>query len=167
MRILRILKGIALTAVTWAIAWVPLSLALVGIGALVGVPLPPRAYWGFLVAREAIGGAINGAVFGTVLALFGRRQTFATLSIARMALCGAIGGAVFPLFVMTIVLRFVRLESGAYVMPPSAVQLGLGLAISSAVGAVCAATSLAIARRAPELPVAEAGHIAEISAGTA
>ena len=59
MRIMRVLKGIVASAIAWGVAWVPLSVALAGIGALVGSPLP-RAFWSYFLIREVIAGAMAG-----------------------------------------------------------------------------------------------------------
>ncbi len=92
MRIVRILRGIVLTALTWAVAWVPVSLILIGLATLFGAHLA-TGFLGRYLIIQAIVGAINGGVFASILAIAGRRKTFETLSMPWIAACGAIGAA--------------------------------------------------------------------------
>jgi hypothetical protein len=147
MRILRVLKGIAKTAIVWAIAWVPLSFGLGLVSALFGAASPPREIWMWLVYRQAVVGAITGAAFAIALVALGRTRTLATLTYSRMAIAGALGGVIFPLITIAV---FARMDSQLPVVP-----LIMGVVINGAVGAVCAAGSLRLARGAPELPPRE------------
>jgi hypothetical protein len=144
VRLLRVLKGIATSAALWAVAWVPLTVGLAGVTALFGAPLPPREIWGVLLLRQAIVGALNGAVFGAALAILGRRRTFESLRYGLFAACGAIGGAVFPVVVTGVMLAVY--DS----LPLSAMVFSTGM--SSFLGAVCGVESLRLARRATALP---------------
>ena len=148
MRILRVLKGIATSAAIWSAAWVPLTVGLAGVSALFGMPLPPREIWGLLLLRQAIGGALNGAVFGSALAVLGRRRTFESLHYGLFALCGAIGGAGFPLLISGVLSTTV---SGT--IPVQA--LIFSTITSGFLGTVCAVESLRLARRAPALPAGD------------
>jgi len=147
MRILRILKGIGITAVLWAIAWVPLTFGLFLASRLFGAPVPPGDMWALLVYRQFVTGAMTGAAFALALAVLGRTRTVATLGYGRMAVCGALGGIVFPAFTT---IMFARMGVALPVLP-----MLLGGAISASAGALCATGSLRLARRAPELSSAD------------
>ena len=118
MRILRILRGIVKTALTWAVVWVPVSLIPFGLAALVGSPLPPGVL-GPLLITQAVMGAINGGVFASVLAIAGRRKTFETLSLPWIAACGAVGGALFPVAIQAVLFATVHLSIPATADSPS------------------------------------------------
>jgi len=143
MRILRVLRGIVKTAVTWAVVWVPLSLIPLGISAFFGGYLTSRVLVAMVVS-QALAGAINGTVFATVLALRGRRKTFESLSLPWIASCGAIGAVVFPVGV-----RAVLLSTLGFQLSP--VAFAWTLVTNAALGAGLAAISLSVARRAPAL----------------
>lgn len=151
MRIGRLLKGIAVTAVTWGAAWPALTIAFAGIAALVGAGFPPREVWKILLIRSVVGGAMNGAVFATALAAVSRRQTVMSLRMSRVMPCGALGGAVVPLLTTAI---FIGVRRHSVVVPAAlpVLQLALSIAASAAFGAVCAGVSLRLARGAPEVP---------------
>ena len=158
MKIARLLRGIAGTALTWALAWAPLTVALTAIFALVGGVPPPRDIWGVLLLRQAIVGAINGAVFASTLALFGRRQTLSTLRSGRVALYGAIGGSGFPVLTTLVVVRM------AHVALPATALVAL-IVTNAVLGASLAVGSLSLAQRAPELSRADSSRLAEIGSG--
>ena len=160
MRILRVLKGIATTAAIWAVAWVPLTIGLASLSALFGMPQPPREIWGILLLRQAIGGALNGAVFGAALAVLGRRRTFESLHYGLFAACGAIGGAVFP-----VLLTGVMVTTVSVALPVGAMVFGI--ALSSFLGTVCAVESLRLARRAPALSIGASDEPKQLMSNTA
>jgi hypothetical protein len=142
MRIIRILRGIVLTALTWAVAWVPVSLILIGLATLFGVHLAPGFLSRYLIV-QAIVGAINGGVFASILAIAGRRKTFETLSMPWIATCGALGGALIP-FAGRVLL------SASFALPVTAL---ISIFVTSALlGAAGATLTLSIARRAPAFP---------------
>jgi hypothetical protein len=101
-----------------------------------------------MLVGAAVRGAISGAAFAVVLAVGGRRRSFATLRFRDMLLWGAIGGVLLPTVGFGI-----HALSAPVSAPPLA--LGLGLGIAAAVGAVTAAGTLWIARKAPELKASE------------
>ena len=157
MRVLRVLRGIAKTAMAWSVAWVPLSLIPFGIGAFFGGYFTPRILVAMVVS-QALAGAINGAVFATVLALRGRRRTFESLSLPWIASCGAIGGVVFPVGVRALLLSTVGIQ-----MP--LIGFAWALVTNAALGAGLAAISLALARRAPALSDGSDGNMPSIGSG--
>jgi hypothetical protein len=126
-RLLRRVRGIIGTGVTWALAWVGLG---AGIGALTGFPL------GFLfrmAMNNAVAGFLAGASFAVILSIAERHHTLEDLSLRRVALWGASGGAL---------LSFLPLAFGipiAYLLGP--------LVINVCIGAGMATGSVALARR--------------------
>jgi len=159
MRILRILRGILKTALTWAVVWVPFSLIPFGLAALVGSPLPPGVL-GPLLITQAVMGAINGGVFASVLAIAGRRKTFETLSLPWIAACGAVGGALFPVAIQAVLFATVHpsIPATAWVS---------ALVTNAVLGAGCATMTLSVARRAPALPRGTGAARPVIDAGVA
>ena len=148
MRLLRVLKGIAKSAAVWSFGWVSLTLLTSSVAAVFGAKLPSSEFWGMILARQAIGGAINGAFFASALAILGRRRTLDSLSFPLVAACGAIGGVAFPLLMMGVLLQTF----------PGSIPWGpmlVGAAVSTVVGATFAAQQLHVARSAqPLLPEA-------------
>jgi hypothetical protein len=92
-----------------------------------------------VLLSATLGGAVNGVVFGGIVALAGRRKTFADVSLPWIAVCGAIGGMLLP----SIALAF----TGPTLPVSILARVILGNAVA---GATLAAASLAVARRAPE-----------------
>jgi hypothetical protein len=157
MRILSLLRGVAATALTWAVIWVPFSLISFGLGTLFGADASLRMLGG-LVAAHAVTGAINGAVFAGLLAVAGRRRSFESLSMPWFAGLGAIGGALFPFAFRATLLATVDVS-----IPVSAWLMGL--ATTALVGAGCASLTLSIARRAPALPAPDQANAPAVTAG--
>ena len=145
MRFLRVLRGIASTALTWAVVWVPISLLPFGIVRLLGSSTLPAGILVPLVVSQAVTGALNGAMFATVLAIAGRRKTFERLTLPLMAVCGAIGASVFPFIGRAVLIATVD-------VPVPITALAATLVINAVMGAGFAALTLSIARRAPALP---------------
>ncbi len=141
---LRRFRGIAGTALTWAVLWgiaaivLVIGLEIFGAGrtttpfgrTLAGVGL----FYGFF-------GAWAGAVFASLMAATERRRTFSELSALRVALWGIAGGVSLPL---TIVLS--SLEQMRRIGPPDGF-LRIIL-FTASLGAVSAWGMLAMARRA-------------------
>jgi hypothetical protein len=144
MRILRTLRGIAVTAVTWAVVWAPFSFVSIGLAAFAGQAFSPRLL-AIIVANQIVVGAINGAVFAGALAIAGRRRTFESLSMPLMVACGAIGGTLFPFGIRTLIL------SAGFGIHQPVTTLVTTLITNALLGAGCAALSLKLARRAPAL----------------
>jgi hypothetical protein len=144
MQIFRKLRGIAATALTWAVVWAPLSLIPLGLRVLLLGPVP-SGMWGNVWRISMMTGAINGAIFGTVLAIAGQRKTFETLSLRWIAACGAAGGALFPLALRAV--GYAMLD-----LPIPATALASTLVTNALLGAGLATSTLAVARHAPALP---------------
>lgn len=83
MRFSRVLKGIVVSAITWTAVLIPVLAGAELLSYLLGAPLPPPSLRGFLLVRRAVAAAISGAAFGTMIALYGRRRSFAKLSMRR------------------------------------------------------------------------------------
>ena len=148
MQLLRVVRGILKTALVWGAAWIPLSLFPLSVAALLGADLPPRVIFGPMLLQSAMMGVINGIVFGSVVAIAGRRKTFAGISLKWIAVCGAVGGALFPFLARSLVVALTDVS-----LPLT--SLAATLVTNAVLGAGLAATSLALARRAPALPRAE------------
>lgn len=143
MRILRVLRGIVRTAITWVVLWVPVSLVPLGLAVLGGSPFPEGALRAFLLT-QAVAGTLNGVVFGSVVAIAGRRRTFEALSMPWMAACGAVGGAAGPSVIAAVML------SGNSIALPASVLLTT-MVTNALMGAGLATLTLSVARRAPGL----------------
>lgn len=143
MKLLRVLRGMIGTAVTWGGAWVPMS---VGFYALTG--LVPIRYWPSIAVSGFVRGALCGAAFAAILALVARRRSFSQLTFAQLMGCGAAGAVIAP----GITFAFM-LPGSSFSIPPLAI--GFNLAMSGVMGVVSAAGTLYAARRAPELAAAE------------
>lgn len=160
MKLIRVVRGVLGTAAAWSLAWIPLSLATWTVTAAIFGNVPPLQYWGPMVIGAAVRGAISGAAFAIVLAIAGRRRTFVSLRLRDMLRWGAVGGIVAP----AITLGTIALTTSAAV---PALSIGLGLGLASALGAVSAAGTLWIARRAPELTANTAAAQLNVPAETA
>ncbi len=77
IRILQTLRGVAATQLTRAVVWVGRSALPFGVAKLVGTDIPLRTLAVTLLSQGLLG-AISRSVFATVLAVAGRRKTFAT-----------------------------------------------------------------------------------------
>ena len=131
----------ALGGLTWAAGWGVLGaiLALIGVfGALGSLP-DHLAFAGFF----AVFGFLAGATFSGVLGIAGRRRRFDEMSLPRFAAWGALGGLLLTVFMLPSMFTL------ANVVAFSVVTL---LAAASAAG------SLALARRAEDRDLLEAGE---------
>lgn len=143
MRILRIVRGVVMTALTWATVWVPASVIAIGVSSLFRTgPALGMSLTRFVIIQATLG-AINGGVFASALAIVGRRRTFSSLSMPVAAACGAAAATLVPVLV--------RVALSASLYPPATVIVST-LLTSGVVGATCATLTLAMARRAPALP---------------
>ena len=154
MKLIRVLRGVLGTAAAWSLAWIPLTLATWSITAAFSSHVPSLQQWGPIVIGAMVRGAISGAAFATVLAIAGRRHTFTSLRSRDMLLWGAVGGIVAPAITLGVIAT-----TTTHVIP--VLTMGLGLGFASALGAVSAAGTLWVARRAPELvsPTAPAAQL--------
>ena len=126
---LRRLRGAIGLGLTWAAAWFGAGMVLllvVGVGAA-DVPFP--LFFGLL-------GFLAGATFSGILGIFARRRRFDEMSLPRFAVWGALGGLLLSGIV------FVAAGPGGEI-------LVLG-PVFAAAGAISAAGTLALARRAEE-----------------
>ena len=155
MGLLRIARGVLGMAITWAILWTPIAIIPIGMMARFGPPLSVRTV-SLLLLSHATTGAINGAAFGLVLAVLGRRKFFDGLSLPWIAACGALGGAILPLVTNSVV---------ATVTSMPLVQIGWSVAVSAVFGAGVASGTLALARRAPQERIEAPPGTAALDAG--
>ena len=135
---MRRLRAALFIAIVWAIVW-----AFVGVlvAVLYGRPRDFE-YWLFGGASWAVLGLINGSLFSLVLAILERSGTVESISYGRIMLWGALGSLVVP--VLATVGGIITFGmAGMW----SAVAVPIATAVS--VGAVCAATTLRIARLVP------------------
>ena len=139
---LRRLRGILGTALTWALVWLPLGFL---------VPLlrrPPSEclycppdWFGRFLLLWVLWGAVSGAVFAVVLMIAERSRSLLDLSLLRTASWGAIGAIALPLLATIIDVNRSTYWSMNWQF------IGLVLAVSAGLGAVCAAATLAMVRR--------------------
>ena len=159
MKIVRVIRGILGTAAAWSIAWIPLTFATWSVAAVLGAHQPSIRFWGAILVGAAIRGAITGAAFATIVAIAGRRREFGAIRLRHMLLWGGIGGLVGA-----------AITVGAFLMTSPAIvpvlDLGLGLAFSSFLGALSGAGTLYVARRAPELGAPSQGLLDAPTADT-
>ena len=157
-RVTRKIRGVFGSALVWGLAFLPIALAL-GIYRAVtlelDIPTPPSfRIKAFLVvaASYTLWGAFSGGVFGLVLALVERRRSIDDLSTWRVAIWGAFGAISLPL--LFTLLLFIS-EGEVFFGWPATILL----AVSSALGATCAAGTLAVARRRGIPPASSAGSL--------
>jgi len=143
---LRRIRGALGTGLTWAAAWggVGAILGLLGFfwPPFMGPPLiigPVGGFFSFGVA-----GFIAGASFSTVLGIAERHRTFDELSLPRFAAWGAVGG-----FVMSLLL-------GVTSAGPVG-SVAVAASIVALLGAGSAAGTLALARKADDRALLDAG----------
>jgi len=146
MTIWRRVRGVLGVSVTWSLAWgilgslwsAPLLWwtsrhdAAFEIFGVVGILPTMFVFWSVL-------GAFSGAVFASLLLGFERRRSMDNLVAGRVALWGALGGATLPVVVVALGGIDGRVPSDWLWAP----------LISGGLGAVCATTSLRLARRTP------------------
>lgn len=132
---LRRIRGAIGMGLIWAVTWFGAGLILllvVGVGAA-DVPFP--LFFGLL-------GFLAGVTFSGILGIAERRRTFSQMSLPRFAAWGGVGG-----FLLSVVMA-IALGGDSFPV------LGAIFALS---GAGCAAGSLALARRATDRAVLDAG----------
>ena len=142
-RWLRRIRGAIGIGLTWAVAWFGAGMILllvVGVGAA-DVPFP--LFFGLL-------GFLAGVTFSGILVLIEGRRRFDQMSLPRFALWGGFGGLLLAgVFVLA-----AALGGGAFLV------LGPVFALA---GAGCATGTLALARRAEQRELLDAGaDVAEV-----
>jgi len=148
VKLIRVLRGVVGTALSFAVPW-----ALAGGALAVGIELlwpslpgelrtPASLWWFARTGGLMFGalGAVSGALFAAALAASGRRISFEQLNSGRMLALGALGGVtvsgmLFGAFVLT---------GGAWT-----VAYTIGMGITALLGGVTGPALLHIARRAP------------------
>ena len=135
---LKRIRGALGMGLTWAAAWAGVGTILMllwgllgGASFTLGVVLDLVFFAGFF----ALGGLIAGAGFSVVLGIAGRSRRFDEMSLPRFGSWGAVGGLFLSLFL---------LSSGQ----GSVLEDVLFVDVLALMGAVSAAGSLALARRA-------------------
>ena len=130
--ILRRLRGIIGTGITWALGWTGVLSVL---HLLMGAPLQ---FIGQTVLTGLIWGSVAGGGFAVVLSIAERRHALVDLSLWRVALWGGIGGSLLILVTVLIL---------SLVGSPMSGVLG-ALALNILLGAGFASGSVALAKRA-------------------
>ncbi len=137
---LRRIRGAVGTALTWAAAWFGFGaiVALVGGGGLADLYLQS--------AGLAAAGFVGGGIFSTVVGIVEGRRRFDEMSLPRFAGWGAVGGFLLaaPLVIMSVAVG-------------GTPNVFLSLGAITLLGAVSAAGSLALARRADDRELLEDG----------
>lgn len=144
MRRLRASLGIALV---WGLAWLPIGFAVALYASaspshpsnVVARPVSLPAF----VSAWTVWGVLSGAAFALILGLTERRGTVDSLSIVRTVLWGAMGAVSLPLLLVAsdLIGTPAGLRGYSWQFPL------LILSVSAAMGACCAAATLALARR--------------------
>jgi nitrate/nitrite transporter NarK len=126
--LLRMLRGMLGMGITWAVGW---AMVMFLIGTIIGIVDPDSIDPGEepwrMAGVIAVVGFLSGTAFAAIFASAERRRKIRDLSVLRSAFWGALGGAVLPL---------VTSMNDAV------------LANTMPLGALFAATTVAIARRA-------------------
>lgn len=144
MMLLRRLRGVLITALLWAVVW-----GFLGGLLLLVVSLSTHVHAVGLSVAQAIlavlaffglWGALSGGVFAIAMSVAERQRRIEDLSMRRVALWGALGGATLPA-IGTVAIVITPIEGG---LPP---QIAVLLAITSLLGSLCSAGTLALARR--------------------
>ena len=143
---MRRLRGVLITALIWALVWIPIGFALTLLrrsSSFECLYCDPNWLVRF-VAGWSVFGAVSGGLFAIVLMIAERRRTLAELSLRRTAVWGAIGALALP----TIITILDVVDSpGPYRDWPFMLVTLIAVA---GLGASCAAASVALARRAPQ-----------------
>jgi len=140
MSILRWLRGILGTAVTWAVLWSSIGTVLAVITIVLnGGPdvasLLKYTFW--VAAFYAVWGAVSGGMFALVLTATERRRSLADLSLLRIVIWGAVGALAVPILFITVV-------GGADIQLVPTVPF---FAITAGLGGLSSGSTLLLARR--------------------
>lgn len=143
------IRGALGMGLTWAVVWA-LAGILIGVASILLPGLPWDAFFRVFDAplpALAVPGFVGGAIFSTVLGIAGRHRSFDELSLPRFAAWGAVGGLLLSL----VPLVLVGLSLGT---PADMSHLWRGTLVlmvpATVLGALSAAGSLALARRAED-----------------
>lgn len=138
MRLLRRLRGTAVIASVWALAWLPVGIPLGLAFGWLRWPLLGAANFPFLAFWTGIG-FLSGTVFSALLAMRERNRTVEELSSGRVALWGVLGGATVPVLSSLLVLAVTDLHLSR--------EAGPVFLAMAALGGGCAYATLWLARR--------------------
>ena len=148
---LRRIRGVLGTALTWAAAWFGAGMIFLS-GLLVFGVAPVGIGLAAVVADSvllAVAGFIGGGIFSTVLGITEGRRRFDEMSLPRFAGWGAVGGLLLSALVLS--------TGGSGGTFPILGQVILG-SVVTLLSAGSAAGSLALARRAEDRELLEAGE---------
>ena len=150
---LKRIRGAVGLGLTWAAAW--FGAGVIFLSGLLAFGTPPAgtglAAVFFNSVLLAVGGFIGGAAFSVVLAITEGRRRFDQMSLPRFAAWGAVGGFLMSVLFMT----------NAPLTPTGAIMT----AVLTLMGAGSAAGSLALARKADDGELLEAGESAGLIEG--
>jgi hypothetical protein len=142
----RRMRGVIGTSLVWGGAWLLVGLAwgtyrAISISSAIDVR-PPSGLTivGVTTAIWTVWGLASGAAFAVALTIAERRQSLDGLSMLRVALWGAIGANVVPVIFLGVIMAS---DGDTDLLGPFAV-IALVCAL---IGAVAAASTLAVARR--------------------
>jgi hypothetical protein len=137
MRLLRRIRGILGTALTWATGWAVAGAVWMGIVFLVE-GFPPEAFAASMILGGVIllgiYGFLAGVAFSLVVLAAERRRTFHQLTLRRVSAWGGLGTIL--MFAVPVALS-----------TPSVLVKGITLLVIALLGAGSAAASLFVARR--------------------
>jgi len=141
----RRLRGVATTALLWAVVWALTGIAIVAYhivwhGGMAYARHQPFDVIASVSLEFAFLGAFSGAGFAVALALLERRRTLDQLTLGRVAMCSAFGGVTLP--TVSVGANALLGSYGAELLPIATIGVVMGV-----LGAVCAAGTLALARR--------------------
>ncbi len=160
-RLLRRLRGLLGTAVTWAIAWVPIRLAIsLAGGALAGAPVKLVLGYALFAALQ---GGFSGLVFGSITMIAEHGRSVKQIRPWRAALWGMVAAVSAPLLG-----ALVAVAGGTLPLVPAAVgDILVGMGIGATLGAVTAGGNIALARRAerPQLRDGDVPRLPQPPAG--
>jgi hypothetical protein len=132
--------------VCWSVPWAIAGLLAVATSVYLFAPLPRMILPGIAIRMGldqapnwGVLGFVTGGLFSLALGVAGRRTTFKELSMRRFVAWGALAGALPPITLIA-----------SSPMEGSVPIAGFLLAVSVALGAGCAAASLALARKGDE-----------------
>ena len=138
---LRKLRAVSVIALTWGLIWLPMGVAVGVMENHRGADFIPSPTW-FSMAF-ALWGAVSGALFAFLLMLSETGRKLAELPLIRVAIWGGLGCLSLPL-----VITGIDLASGPWTFSTyDWLPVLVALAVSAALGAMCAAGTVALVRR--------------------